>query len=188
MEDLSLHILDIAENAINAGASRVQISVVEDYGADLLTLEIEDNSRGMSAEECERALDPFYSTRQTRRIGLGLPFLQEACRAADGHLTLESAPGQGTKVKATFRLSHIDLKPLGDVALTLITLLAGHPEIEWSYYHRRNGSEFVFNSQELKKEYPELALNHPEVLKALRNYINQNLSNLRREHGRSQSI
>lgn len=188
MEDLSLHLLDIAENSVNAGASRVKITVIEDAAADLLLLEVEDNGRGMSEEECTRALDPFYSTRQTRRIGLGLPFLQEACRASGGDLTLTSAPQKGTKVRASFRLSHIDLKPMGDLALTLVTLIAGHPEIEWVYYHRRDDAEFEFNSRQFQESYPEIVINHPEVLNAIRNYIDCSLSFLRREHGRSQSL
>ncbi len=188
MEDLSLHILDIAENSVEAGATCVKIGLIEDRSTDLLKLEIEDNGRGMTPEECQQALNPFYTTRTTRRFGFGLPFLHEACLAAQGQLKVESTPGKGTKVTATFRLSHIDLKPLGDVALTIITLIAGHPDIEWHYYHRRNNFEFTFNTREFKENYPEMAINHPEVLKAIRNYINQNLSILRREHDRSQSL
>lgn len=188
MEDLSLHILDIAENSVEAGATWVKISLIEDRKADLLQLEIEDNGRGMTPEECRQALDPFYTTRKTRRFGLGLPFLQEACLAAGGQLSLESWPGKGTKVTATFRLSHIDLKPLGDIALTIVALIAGHPEIHWHYYHRRNDFEFSFNSKEFQENYPEIAINHPEALKAIRNYIHENLSLLRREHDRGQSL
>lgn len=188
MEDLSLHILDIAENSVEAGATCVKISLIEDWPADLLKLEIEDNGRGMTPEECQQALNPFYTTRTTRRFGFGLPFLQEACKAAEGHLSLESTPGKGTKVSATFRLSHIDLKPLGDIALTLITLIAGHPEIEWHYSHRRNNFEFTFSTREFKENYPEIAINHPETLKVIRNYIDKNLSLLRREHDRGQSL
>jgi len=188
MEDLSLHILDIAENSVEAGATDVKISLIEDRRADLLTLEIQDNGRGMNPEECHQALDPFYTSRTTRRFGFGLPFLKEACEAAEGHLTLESAPGQGTRVTATFRLSHLDLKPLGDIALTLITLIAGHPEIEWLYYHRRNDFEFTFSTREFKENYPEIAINHPEALKAIRNHIDKNLSIIRREHDRGQSL
>ncbi|MCX7974312.1 MAG: ATP-binding protein [Candidatus Aminicenantes bacterium] len=184
MEDLSLHILDIAENSVEAGATWVKISLIEDRKTDLLQLEIEDNGRGMSAEECRQALNPFYTTRKTRRFGLGLPFLLEACQAAGGQLSLESSPGQGTKVIATFRLSHIDLKPLGDIPLTIIALIAGHPEIDWQYYHRRNDWEFKFDSKEFKENYPEIAINHPMALKAIRNFINKNLSLIRREHDR----
>lgn len=182
MEDLSLHILDIAENAVEAGATWVKISLIEDRKGDLLKLEIEDNGRGMSEEECRQALDPFYTTKKTRRFGLGLPLLQQACLATGGQLTLESSPGKGTKVTATFRLSHIDLKPLGDIALTLMALIAGHPEIDWHYYHRKNDFEFSFSSKEFKENYPEIAINHPEALKALRNYLNENLSLIRREN------
>jgi signal transduction histidine kinase len=131
MEELSLHVLDIAENSIAAGAKRVEIRIDEDPAADWLTIEISDDGAGMTKEQLQRATDPFFTTRTTRRVGLGLPLLEQAARAAGGAFQIDSASGKGTKVTARFRHSHLDRQPMGDLRSTLMTLAAGHPEIEW---------------------------------------------------------
>ena len=130
MEVLSLHILDIVENALTASASRVTISLVEDTLKDVLLLEIRDNGRGMDASARRQVLDPFYTTRTTRRVGLGLPLLAQAAQQCEGSLDIDSEPGQGTTVKAVFRLSHPDMKPFGDIGETLRTILTGHPDLD----------------------------------------------------------
>jgi len=139
MEDLSLHILDIVENSLEAAATEVKIQIVEETARDLLTLRISDNGRGLDEEAKKRALDPFYTTRTTRRVGLGLSLLAQAARQCGGELELSSAPGQGTSVEATFQLSHPDRQPLGDVAETLQTILVGHPELKLSFEYIKDG-------------------------------------------------
>jgi len=138
MEDLSLHILDVVENCLAASATRVEIAIIEDTERDLLSLEIRDNGRGMDAETCRKALDPFYTTRTTRRVGLGLPLLAQAAREGGGHFELESEPGRGTTVRAVFQRSHPDRKPLGDVAATLETILTGRPELDLQFAHHKD--------------------------------------------------
>ena len=138
MEDLSLHILDVVENSITASADRIKILIVEDTERDLLTLQIEDNGNGMDAETRKKVLDPFFTTRTTRRIGLGLPLLAQATREAGGTLELASEPQRGTTVKAVFRLSHPDRKPLGDIAETLRALVAGRPELDLRFEYQRD--------------------------------------------------
>lgn len=128
MQDLSLHLLDVAENSVRAGASRVEIRLVEDTDRDELRLEIVDDGVGMDPALCARATSPFVTTRAGKRIGLGLALLRQAAREAEGDCVVESAPGQGTRVVATFRHSHIDRKPLGDIGETLLALAAAHPE------------------------------------------------------------
>jgi len=139
MEDLSLHLLDVAQNGIMAGASKIEIRVCEDQENDLLTLEIVDNGCGMSESEAAKALDPFYSTRK-KKTGLGLPLLAEAAREAGGDIDLQTAPGEGTKVKARFQLSHPDLRPLGDLLETVATLVCAYPNIKYFYEHRKQGN------------------------------------------------
>ena len=149
MEDLSLHILDIAENAIAAEAKTIEIRIDEDKEKDLLTIEIKDNGKGMDEQSAKMALDPFFTTGTTRRVGLGLPLLAQAARQSDGDFELTSVPNEGTAVKATFRLSHIDRQPIGDVAETLQTLIAGHPEIDFVYeLNKKNGSTYRFDTRE----------------------------------------
>lgn len=141
MEDLSLHILDIAENAAAAGATRVLIAVNENERRDVLTLQVTDNGRGMSPEEKARALDPFFTTGK-KRTGLGLPLLAQTAEHCGGRLTLVSAPGRGTRVIARLAYSHMDRPPLTKMAETMMTFFFGHPEIAVSYRHTRNGLRF----------------------------------------------
>jgi len=138
MEDLSLHILDIMENSVAASASRIEITIAEDTLGDLLSLEISDNGKGMDAEARSKALDPFFTTRTTRRVGLGLPLLAQAARQSGGTFELISEPGRGTTVKAAFQLSHPDMKPLGDIAETLRTILVSRPELDLRFRYTQD--------------------------------------------------
>ncbi|MCL4522444.1 MAG: ATP-binding protein [Acidobacteria bacterium] len=133
MEDVSLHILDIAENALRAGAKNVIIRLAQRKREDRLVLEVTDDGEGMSEETMERSVDPFFTTKQDKRVGLGLPLLAQAAEEAGGKLVVQSTPGKGTKVIATFGLSHIDRKPLGNIEETLQCLKATHPEVCFSF-------------------------------------------------------
>ncbi len=152
MEDLSLHILDIVENSIGAKASRIEIKVMEDIRKDLLTIEIKDNGQGIDEATIKKVLDPFFTTRTTRRVGLGLPLLSQAARESGGNIEIESEVGRGTRVKATFGYSHIDRKPLGDMETTLTALIAGNPEIDFIYEHKKDGSEYRLDTAEIRAE------------------------------------
>lgn len=133
MEDVSLHILDIAENALRAGAKNVTIRLALGKREDRLVLEVTDDGEGMNKEAMGRAVDPFFTTKEGKRVGLGLPFLAQAAEEAGGKLEVQSSPGKGTKVIATFGLSHIDRKPLGNIEETLQCLKATHPEVCFSF-------------------------------------------------------
>ena len=151
MEDLSLHILDIVENSIAARAGRVEIKVAEDVERDLLTIEIIDDGLGMDEETVEKVADPFFTTRTTRKVGLGLPLLAQAAGESGGGVEIQSRFGKGTKIKATFGRSHIDRKPWGNMEETLKTLIAGHPEIDFIYEYRKNGQVYRLDTKETKK-------------------------------------
>ena len=152
MEDLSLHILDIAENSIAAEAKRIEIRIEEDQERDLLTVEIKDDGKGMDEQMLKKALDPFFTTRTTRRVGLGLPLLAQASRESGGSLEIDSAPGQGTSVKAAFQYSHPDRQPIGDINETIKTLLIGHPEIDLLFEHVKDGTTYHFDTRETGKK------------------------------------
>ena len=143
MEDLSLHLLDIAENAVTAGATRVFIAVNENDRRDLLSVRVTDNGRGMSPEERERVFDPFFTTGR-KRTGLGLPLLAQTAEACGGRVVLETAPGRGTRITARFRRNHVDRPPLTKIAETMLTLVFGHPDVGFRYRHARNGSVFLY--------------------------------------------
>lgn len=143
MEDLSLHILDIAENAIAAGATRVLIAVNENTEKDVLTFRVTDNGRGMSRAERARAFDPFFTSKR-KRTGLGLPLLAQTAEFCGGRVVLRSVPGGGTSVAARFRFGHLDRPPLTKMTETMMMLFFGHPEVEFRYRHTRNGSRFSY--------------------------------------------
>jgi signal transduction histidine kinase len=152
MEDLSLHILDIAENSISASAKRIEIRIDEDEAKDLLTIEIKDDGKGMDEQTLQKVLDPFYTTRTTRRVGLGLSLLAQATRESDGTIELASKPGIGTTIKANFRFSHLDRKPMGDIDETIRILVVGNPGIDFLYEHKKNNSVYHFDTRETERK------------------------------------
>jgi signal transduction histidine kinase len=150
MEDLGLHILDIVENSLSASATRIEILIVEHTCRDILTIEISDNGKGMDAVTQARALDPFFTRRTTRRVGLGIPLLAQAARECDGSLEIESEPGKGTRLKASFRRSHPDRKPLGAILETLRTIMSGRPDLQLRYEHRVDDTIMGFDTEDLR--------------------------------------
>jgi signal transduction histidine kinase len=135
MEDLSLHVLDLIDNSIAAGASHVAVQVCEDRRADRLYIDISDDGRGMNRRTLRRAMDPFFSTKKDKPVGLGLSLFAQAARESGGSLSVRSRPGRGTCVRAGFGLGHPDRKPLGDMEKTLRLLRVSHPEILFDYRH-----------------------------------------------------
>lgn len=152
MEDLSLHILDIVENSIAAMAKRIEIRIDEDRAKDLVTIEIKDDGKGMDEQTVKKALDPFFTTRTTRRVGLGLSLLAQAAEDSEGTFDISSGPGKGTTVKATLRLSHPDCKPMGDISQTIQVLVTSHPEIDFLYEHKSDNSTYRFDTREISRE------------------------------------
>lgn len=163
-----MHILDIVENSVLAEADKIEITIMEDEKKDMLTIEIIDNGKGMDKNQLKLALDPFYTTKKTRRFGLGLSLLSEASKAANGHFRIASSIGRGTKVKAEFQHSHIDRKPLGDMAQTLLTLVLGNPDVDFVYKHVKNGHEFYFDTRKIKAQLKPKHINSPDGIRKLR--------------------
>jgi anti-sigma regulatory factor (Ser/Thr protein kinase) len=151
MEDISLHILDIVENCIHAGARHVDITIVEDTGNDLLTVEVRDDGSGMNGEMARKSLDPFFSTKG-KKTGLGIPLLQQAARESGGDLVIDSKSGQGTKVVATFRYSHVDRKPIGDISETLRCLVAANPGVNFCYEYRKGDEVRRMDTRGLRRK------------------------------------
>jgi len=156
----------------------VEIRVVEDIEADRMFIEIVDDGFGMDEERARRALDPFFTTKTVRRVGLGLPLLSEACRMSNGDMQIQSCPGKGTRVKATFQHSHIDRKPLGNIRDTLITVMTGHPQVDLLYEHRREDKVFSLDTREVKADLGDIPLDAPQVVSALRALIQSGLEEL----------
>ena len=173
MKDLSLHILDVAENSLNAGATRIGIKIIEDIKKNLFIIEISDNGKGMDDEMLKNVQDPFFTTRTTRRVGLGIPLLAQAAKESRGDLSIKTEKGKGTTITANFQHNHIDRKPLGDIANTLIVLIAGNTEIDFEYMHLRNGHTYELDTAEIKKELESVPINDPVVIKFIKDGISK---------------
>ena len=173
MRELSLHILDALQNSVEAGASRVKLTIEEDVIADRLTIIIDDNGRGMDTETARKAVDPFYTTRKTRHVGLGLPLFATAAEQCNGSLTLESELGKGTSLKVTFQHSHIDRAPMGDICSSLLILLLSKSLVDLHYIHRVNRRQFEFDTTQIRAELGDVPLSHPSVRDWLSEFIAQ---------------
>ncbi|MFO7709319.1 MAG: ATP-binding protein [Desulfobacterales bacterium] len=185
MRELSLHILDVVENGITAGAGRIEIRVEESLTADRLRIVVRDNGPGMPPEKASRPEDPFITSRTTRRVGLGLSLLAAAARRCEGGLTVTAEPGRGTEVSAVFRHSHIDRAPLGDVAATLAMLIIGNPHIDFVYSHTVDGGEFSLDTRELAEGGADLS--DPGTVRQIEEWVRETLATMSRKHGREES-
>ena len=183
LEDLSAHVLDIAENSVMAEATEVRIGIIEDKFADRLSFSVEDNGRGMTKEFISKVTDPFTTTRTTRRVGMGLPFLKQSAELCGGGLEIVSEPGKGTKTTASFIMSSIDRPPLGDIPASLMALIMGSPEIRWIYRHRTDNGEFVLDTDEIidALDGEREMLRSPEVGLWLKEHIKENLDEIKWE-------
>ena len=171
MRELALHLLDIAENSVAANATQVEIQVLEDSQNDTLYMSVKDNGKGMSEETAAKVIDPFVTSRTTRKVGLGIPLLKAAAEACNGWLKISSTLGVGTLVEVQFQRSHIDRMPLGNLADTLLTLLIGSPEIQWLFEHHLDAANFIFDSQPIMDELEGILLTEPAVLAYLREVL-----------------
>lgn len=178
MQDFSLHILDLVENSINAKAKRIEIKIDEDQDNDLLTIEISDDGAGMSEEMVSKVLDPFVTTRTTRKVGLGLSLFSQAAQNCNGEAIISSEPGKGTRLTGRFQLSHIDLKPWGSMVETILTLVIGNPGIDFLYQHHKGSFEYTLDSAVIKRELDGVSLSNPDVVNLLRNDLKENLNEI----------
>ncbi len=174
MKELSLNILDITENSVKAGATLTQISIVEQ--GDTLTLTITDDGCGMSDETLKTVENPFFTTRTTRKVGLGIPLLKLAAEQTGGGVNIISstkADSHGTCVTAQFFKNHLDFTPLGDVKETVLTLIQGHPDTDFLFIHQKENSEARLDTRELREVLEGVPLNTFEVLEWIKEYLNE---------------
>ena len=181
MLTLSDHILDITENSIRAGAKLIEISVDEDSENNLLTIEIKDDGHGMDQNTVQKVLDPFYTTKTVRRIGLGLPLLKDAAGRSGGTFQINSQEKQGTTVKATFGLRHLDRQPLGAIINIMVILIISNSDIDFFYKHRHNDRRFEMDTREIRKEIEDVPINHPQIIKYIRGTMEEGLSEIEPE-------
>lgn len=174
MPEISLNVLDVAENSTRAGASLVTITVDADTDRDRLTVVIDDNGCGMTPQEVEQVTDPFFTSRTTRKVGLGVPFFKLAAESAGGSFAIASEPGVGTTVTAVFVLSHIDRMPLGDMNTTIHTLVVYHPETDFVYRYQYNGHSFTLDTREFRQVLGDIPFDTPDISAYIMDYLNEN--------------
>ncbi len=178
MIELSLNILDIVQNSIKAGASRINIALTESKSMDKLVIEIKDNGSGIPEEQLSKVTDPFFSTRKTRSIGMGLPLLKHHANLADGDISVDSHEGNGTTVKASFVLSHIDRQPVGDIAGVMTILMSANPEIEFIYDHKTDNGRYTFSSAEILNYLEIKNFSNNQLLSDIKEMIEENLKDI----------
>ena len=178
MQELSLNVLDIAQNSVRANATEIGIEVAEDETLDRLSIIISDNGCGMTPEQVSRVVDPFYTTRTTRKVGLGVPFFKMAAEMAGGEFSITSEPGCGTIVKATFQRSHIDRMPLGDMPQTICCLMCMNEAINFTYVYRFNDRVFTVSTEELKAVLDGVPMNHPQVMQFINEFLQEHMEAL----------
>lgn len=174
LPELSLNVLDVAENSIRANAGLVKITVDIQQEADTLSITFEDDGCGMSEEQIAKVEDPFFTTRTTRKVGLGIPFLKMAAESTGGEFSIKSKLGEGTVTSAVFGLSHIDRMPLGDITGTIHTLITFNTQTDFIYTYRFNEKFFVLDTREFKEVLGGIPLDTPDVSAYIKEYLREN--------------
>lgn len=178
MKELSLNILDIAENSVSAQASLIEITINEKIDDDTLSITISDNGKGMSEDFLKKVTDPFSTTRTTRKVGMGISLLKLVAEQSAGVLDIKSQLGVGTIITAVFQHSHIDRPPLGNMGQTIATLVSCNLGINFRYTHIYGDNEFIFTTKEIKSLIPGVPLNTPDVILWMQDYINDGIEDI----------
>jgi hypothetical protein len=175
VRELSLHILDIAENCVTAKADLVRISIHENTHTDKLSFSVSDNGKGMDEDMLQKVTDPFVTTRTTRKVGLGIPLLKAAAESCNGGLTINSMVNKGTKISCWFQRSHIDRMPLGDIVNTVTMLIIGYPDVHWIFRYEFNDAMFEFDDEFFKSELGDISLSEPTLITFLRDHLKEGI-------------
>ena len=178
MKDLSMHIMDILQNSTRAGATEVTLEVLEDVAADTLTIRFIDNGCGMDAETVQKVINPFFTTRTTRKVGLGLPLLKQNTEQTGGSLDIQSEKGKGTTVTAVFGRSHLDRPPMGDLAGTIVLTASAYPDIRFIFHYHNGETDYVFDTVEVNEALDGISIQEPEVIQYLKEMIQENIGNV----------
>ena len=176
MPELSLNILDVTQNSVTAGANLIKINISASTADDRLTISISDNGCGMTEEQVKNVTDPFFTSRTTRKVGLGIPFFKMAAELTGGSFRIESKVGEGTTTTAVFGLSSIDRMPLGDLPGTMTALIGPSPEIDFVLTMDFDGKGFVMDTRQFREILGGISLSEPEVLTYIRDYVKENMA------------
>jgi len=176
MKDIALHIMDILQNSTRAKATIIVLDIEENIEKETLTITFKDNGEGMSEETLQQALNPFFTTRTTRRVGLGLSLLKQNAELTGGTLTIDSQLHKGTEVTVTFGLSHIDRPPMGDLAGTIVLTASAYPHIRFIMYYKTNTIDYIFDTQEVNEALEGVSIQEPEIVQYLIEMVREEIS------------
>ena len=178
MRELSLNVLDIAQNSVRADASLITIELIESTEKNELVISVSDNGCGMSEEQLMSVRDPFFTTRTTRKVGMGIPLFKMAAEMTGGSFNIESTLGKGTTTTAFFRTDHLDFTPVGDMCSTVLTLITMNLHIDFVYKRQVDGREFILDTRQLKEILGDVPLNEPSISAWIKDYIIENTKQL----------
>jgi anti-sigma regulatory factor (Ser/Thr protein kinase) len=181
MKNIALHILDLVQNSARAKAGKVVVSITEDPANELYTLTISDNGDGMAEEVAKKATDPFFTSRTTRKVGLGLPLIQQNAERTGGSFVINSIPGKGTRLTASFVFSHPDRLPMGEINDVLVLLAVGLPHLRLVYEHKTPSGSYSFDTEAVREIIGHIQDSNQEIRKFLKEMIAENLKNINAE-------
>jgi hypothetical protein len=178
MKDIAEHILDITQNSIRAGANLIKIEIEESVKSNTFKLSITDNGRGMDACTLEKVTDPFFTSRTTRKVGLGIPLLKQNAELTGGQFYIESTLGKGTFITATFQKDHLDRIPVGDIVGAFVLLISANPNLDFQIFYTTEIDTFILDTFEIKATLDGIPINHYEVRKFIKELLSENLQAL----------
>jgi len=178
MRDLSFHLLDILGNSYAALSTEIGIKIIANSQKDLLVIEVVDNGKGMNEELLKSVVDPFVTTRTSRRVGLGIPLYKASCIRANGEFSIESKVNLGTCVTASFVISHIDRLPLGDIAETIINVIVSYPDVNITLVLCNEKDKFDFSLSEIRGKLGDVPVNQFEVITWIKEYLNDGIKTI----------
>ena len=178
MRELSLNVMDVAQNSVRAEATVVRITVTESDKDDRLTIEIADNGCGMTQEQVQQVIDPFFTTRTTRKVGLGVPLFKLSAEQTGGSFDIQSEKGVGTTTTASYVKSHVDMTPLGDINSTVKILIQCNPDIDFVYTCTTDNGSFTLDTRELREVLGDVSLDTPDVLEWIADYLEENTKSI----------
>jgi len=181
MKDLSLHVMDILQNSITASADLIEFTIEEDKINDTYIMIFKDNGCGMAPEMAKAVVDPFVTSRTTRKVGLGIPLLLQNAERTGGYIELKSELGKGTVLKAVFGHENFDRPPLGDISGTIIMTASSNTDIEFIYTHKTDLGEYIFDTREIKEALDEVDISSPAIMRYLQEMIDENLDEIKIE-------
>ncbi len=173
MRDISLHVMDIMQNSVRAGATKIGLSISADVSKDMLYVTISDNGCGMSEDFIQKVISPFTTTRTTRSIGLGIPMFKLSGEICGGCFSIKSKEGVGTEITAGYGISNIDRIPLGDIGDTVTGTILSHPDLEYEVTLSGGNEYFKFNSKEIERQLDGVSITEFEVINWVKEYINE---------------